>query len=103
MRAPAGPGAGPSASPLGPDRAAPVTRRRRAGEVAQVARATARRPIRASGPRRTSAGTSFHAAPGLARNGVEFEAVADEIITQLVRNGLLQLFDLLVAKFDHAA
>src|SRR5579884_2514390 len=37
---------------------------------------------------------------GLAAHGVQFEAVADEVVAELVGDDLLQLLDFLVAEFD---
>src|SRR5579862_197411 len=47
-----------------------------------------------------SAARRFFAA---ARHGVEFEAVADQVVAQLVGDDLLQLLDLLVAELDNPA
>src|SRR5215472_13423227 len=56
-------------------------------------------------PAINGARTLFRAGPrlGTTRYGIEFEPMADEFVAELLGDNLLEAFDLLVAKFDHAA
>src|ERR1700730_12556506 len=51
----------------------------------------------------SGASSSRGLALGAAGYRIELQAVSDQIVTELAGHGLLQLFDLFVAKLDHAA